>query len=86
MWATTSHQKDTNESPSKETQPISKKNKFSKGDSNYEELANISHPSADYSLVSCLAYQLYPPLYIAGPIITFNSYYHYTKSRQNSES
>jgi D-alanyl-lipoteichoic acid acyltransferase DltB (MBOAT superfamily) len=28
----------------------------------------------DYSLINFLAYCLYPPLYIAGPIITFNDF------------
>jgi D-alanyl-lipoteichoic acid acyltransferase DltB (MBOAT superfamily) len=80
MWATASHQKD-----SPLTRQIAKE-KLSKEDTGYDDIANISHPSFDYSLVSSLAYQLYPPLYIAGPIISFNAYYHYTKSRQQSES
>ncbi|BEI85833.1 hypothetical protein CcaverHIS002_0601200 [Cutaneotrichosporon cavernicola] len=33
-----------------------------------------AHPEADYSLVNYLAYTLYPPLYIAGPIMTFNDF------------
>ena len=34
-----------------------------------------SHPLASYTFSNYLAYALYPPLYIAGPIITFNSFY-----------
>ncbi|BEI92502.1 uncharacterized protein CcaverHIS019_0501300 [Cutaneotrichosporon cavernicola] len=33
-----------------------------------------AHPEADYSLVNYLAYTLYPPLYIAGPIMTCNDF------------
>jgi protein-cysteine N-palmitoyltransferase HHAT len=51
-----------------------------------EDITTISHSVEDYSLLTCLAYVLYPPLYIAGPIISFNAYYHYTKSRQQTES
>lgn len=31
-------------------------------------------PSASYNLAAFVAYALYPPLYIAGPIMTFNSF------------
>jgi protein-cysteine N-palmitoyltransferase HHAT len=51
-----------------------------------EDVTPLSHSIDDYSLVTCLAYVLYPPLYIAGPIISFNAYYHNTKSRQQTES
>ncbi len=32
------------------------------------------HPASSYSIPLYLAYALYPPLYLAGPIITFNSF------------
>lgn len=49
-------------------------------------LPHFPHSIDDYSLLTCVAYVLYPPLYIAGPIISFNDYYHYTKLRQQTES
>ena len=51
-----------------------------------EDISQNSHSSEEYNLISFLAYSLYPPLYIAGPIITFNSYLYYTKKRQDKES
>lgn len=36
-------------------------------------------PLAEYNLIHFAAYCLYPPLYMAGPIMTFNSYAFYTK-------
>lgn len=33
-----------------------------------------SHADTEYNLVNYLAYTLYPPLYIAGPIMTFNDF------------
>lgn len=57
--------------------PNSKKN----DDSNNEELLyndkarmNVILPIEDYSIVNYLAYMIYTPLFIAGPIITFNDY------------
>ncbi|EKM77954.1 hypothetical protein AGABI1DRAFT_121631 [Agaricus bisporus var. burnettii JB137-S8] len=35
---------------------------------------SISHPDSMYSFTNFVAYVLYPPLYIAGPIITFNDF------------
>lgn len=37
--------------------------------------ATASHPLPAYSYKTYIAYALYPPLYLAGPIITFNSFY-----------
>jgi protein-cysteine N-palmitoyltransferase HHAT len=34
----------------------------------------LSHPHEMYSFTNYLAYVLYPPLYIAGPIMTFNDF------------
>lgn len=34
----------------------------------------IPHPDGVYSYVNYIAYVLYPPLYIAGPILTFNDF------------
>jgi D-alanyl-lipoteichoic acid acyltransferase DltB (MBOAT superfamily) len=36
--------------------------------------AQSSHPLPDYNFKSYLSYALYPPLYLAGPIITYNSF------------
>lgn len=36
--------------------------------------AAAPHADSEYSLVNYLAYALYPPLYIAGPIMTFNDF------------
>lgn len=36
--------------------------------------AATSHPVSSYTLPLYLAYALYPPLYLAGPIITFNNF------------
>jgi D-alanyl-lipoteichoic acid acyltransferase DltB (MBOAT superfamily) len=33
-----------------------------------------NHPAELYSYLNYLSYVLYPPLYIAGPIMTFNDY------------
>ncbi|SGY43238.1 BQ5605_C001g00004 [Microbotryum silenes-dioicae] len=33
-----------------------------------------SHPLSDYSFMTYLAYAFYPPLYLAGPILTYNSF------------
>ncbi|SCV73305.1 BQ2448_7231 [Microbotryum intermedium] len=35
---------------------------------------NKSHPLPTYSFTTYLAYAFYPPLYLAGPILTFNSF------------
>nr|XP_019049776.1 glycerol transporter [Kwoniella bestiolae CBS 10118]OCF28706.1 glycerol transporter [Kwoniella bestiolae CBS 10118] len=40
----------------------------------YRKRVNTSLPSEHYSYINYLAYCLYPPLYIAGPIITFNDF------------
>lgn len=34
----------------------------------------MPHPLEDYSFINYLAYAIYPPLYIAGPIMTFNNF------------
>ncbi|KAK7036422.1 glycerol transporter [Paramarasmius palmivorus] len=41
---------------------------------NERQRQNVSHPDDTYSFVNYLAYALYSPLYIAGPIITFNDF------------
>ncbi|KAF9450468.1 glycerol transporter [Macrolepiota fuliginosa MF-IS2] len=35
---------------------------------------SIAHPDSVYSFANFVAYALYPPLYLAGPIITFNDF------------
>lgn len=69
---------------------VNKKHNNSKikieSNNNQDDISNISHSSDEYNFLSCFAYCLYPPLYVAGPIITFNSYLHYVKKRQEKES
>ena len=38
-----------------------------------------AHPIQDYSLMNYIAYVTYTPLFIAGPIITFNDYVYQSK-------
>lgn len=40
----------------------------------HRERTRSSLPESQYSLVNYIAYTLYPPLYIAGPIMTFNDF------------
>ncbi|WWC91046.1 uncharacterized protein L201_005986 [Kwoniella dendrophila CBS 6074] len=40
----------------------------------YRQRVKISLPEEDYGFTNYLAYCLYPPLYIAGPIMTFNDF------------
>ncbi len=40
----------------------------------YRKRVASSLAAKDYSWLNFLAYALYPPLYIAGPIITFNDF------------
>ncbi|ODN97333.1 glycerol transporter [Cryptococcus wingfieldii CBS 7118] len=40
----------------------------------YRKRAGTSLPEKDYSFTNCLAYCLYPPLYVAGPIMSFNDF------------
>jgi len=42
---------------------------------NARQRASNSHPLAYYTFMNYLAYTLYAPLYIAGPIMTFNDFY-----------
>jgi D-alanyl-lipoteichoic acid acyltransferase DltB (MBOAT superfamily) len=39
-----------------------------------KQRTTTSHPLAAYSFRNYLAYVLYPPLYIAGPIMSFNDW------------
>jgi D-alanyl-lipoteichoic acid acyltransferase DltB (MBOAT superfamily) len=34
----------------------------------------MTHPDSMYSYLNYISYVLYPPLYLAGPIMTFNDY------------
>lgn len=40
-----------------------------------------SHDTADYNLKNYIAYSFYTPLYICGPIVTFNDYLYQTRNR-----
>ncbi|KIY43881.1 MBOAT-domain-containing protein [Fistulina hepatica ATCC 64428] len=40
----------------------------------YRQRQSMSHPLSYYNYTSYLAYVLYPPLYIAGPIMSFNDF------------
>lgn len=42
---------------------------------NARQRTTISHPLDSYNPINYLAYTLYSPLYIAGPIMTFNDFY-----------
>lgn len=42
--------------------------------STYRQRIIASHPIESYSFANYIAYALYPPLYIAGPIISFNDF------------
>jgi D-alanyl-lipoteichoic acid acyltransferase DltB (MBOAT superfamily) len=44
------------------------------GDISVKARASQHLPLSEYSYVAYIVYCLYPPLYIAGPIITFNSF------------
>ncbi|KAF8213891.1 MBOAT, membrane-bound O-acyltransferase family-domain-containing protein [Mycena galopus ATCC 62051] len=41
---------------------------------NEKQRQTIAHPEAMYSYRNYLSYALYPPLYLAGPILSFNDY------------
>ncbi|KAJ7752835.1 MBOAT, membrane-bound O-acyltransferase family-domain-containing protein [Mycena maculata] len=41
---------------------------------NEKHRQTISHPEPIYSYLNYISYVLYPPLYLAGPIMTFNDY------------
>lgn len=40
----------------------------------YRKRVQTSAAEQDYSFINFMAYCLYPPLYIAGPIMTFNDF------------
>lgn len=73
-WATTSHPPST---PDVLLDEISSTAKFTSSPVELTERlrATSSHPLSAYSYKTYIAYALYPPLYLAGPIITFNSFY-----------
>ena len=39
-----------------------------------QERAALCLPASSYGMASYLAYVLYPPLYVAGPVLTFNGF------------
>ncbi|KAJ7639190.1 MBOAT, membrane-bound O-acyltransferase family-domain-containing protein [Roridomyces roridus] len=41
---------------------------------NERQRTTLAHPESLYSYVNYVSYALYPPLYLAGPIMTFNDY------------
>nr|XP_018259356.1 glycerol transporter [Kwoniella dejecticola CBS 10117]OBR81514.1 glycerol transporter [Kwoniella dejecticola CBS 10117] len=49
----------------------------------YRKRVTTSLPSEDYNFINYLAYCLYPPLYIAGPIMTFNDFVWQTRNPTN---
>ena len=51
-----------------------------------ESRADIHRPSNKYSFLAMLAYLFYIPLYIAGPITSFNSFSSCMERRQQSHS
>lgn len=50
------------------------------------EVAASHRPLEDYSILNCISYCVYAPLYVAGPIVTFNTYMEYCRHPQKSES
>ncbi|CAM9248218.1 unnamed protein product, partial [Ectocarpus fasciculatus] len=45
----------------------------------HSEVATQHRPPIEYSFVNYVSYCLYPPLYMAGPIMTYNSYMSYVR-------
>lgn len=45
-----------------------------------------TRPMREYCLANFVSYCLYCPLYIGGPVITFNAYMHYSHHPQTKES
>ncbi|KAJ7490254.1 MBOAT, membrane-bound O-acyltransferase family-domain-containing protein [Mycena galericulata] len=41
---------------------------------NEKQRLTVAHPDSMYSYLNYISYVLYPPLYLAGPILTFNDY------------
>jgi protein-cysteine N-palmitoyltransferase HHAT len=50
------------------------------------QTAALHRPLEEYSILNCISYCIYAPLYVAGPIVTFNTYMEYSKNPQKSES
>ncbi|KAI5962253.1 GUP1 [Candida pseudojiufengensis] len=51
---------------------------------NDRERLNAPLPLTDYNVINYLAYLLYTPLFIAGPILTFNDYVYQSNYQQSS--
>ncbi|ORY43437.1 membrane bound O-acyl transferase [Rhizoclosmatium globosum] len=47
----------------------------------YKSRVQIHRPMKDYNFIAYLCYLLYAPLYLAGPIMTFNDFMSQTKTR-----
>jgi D-alanyl-lipoteichoic acid acyltransferase DltB (MBOAT superfamily) len=54
--------------------------------SNTSSMQIKSRPLGEYNILNYLSYVLYAPLYMAGPIITFDSFMRYTVAPQTTES
>ena len=46
-----------------------------KGDLDSRARSATSHPLSEYTFLNYILYVLYPPLFVAGPIMTFNDFY-----------
>ena len=56
--------------------------KDKKSSSRGKDIQLHDRPLEEYNLLNFLVYVLYAPLYMAGPIITFNSFMYYTNNQQ----
>jgi len=72
-WAHNLEGNDSDVCPSAEMWPL---NLLFQGEKELSEQQRraLSHPKLIYSFPNFVAYALYPPLYLAGPIITFNDF------------
>lgn len=51
-----------------------------------KDISETHRPLHEYNILNCISYCIYAPLYVAGPIITFNAYMEYSRHPQKTES
>ncbi len=54
-------------------------------DENRRRTSIIHNPDTDYGFLSYFAYVTYVPLYIAGPVVTYNAFYSYVTQKPQQE-
>ncbi len=54
-------------------------------DENRRRTSTIHNPDVDYGFLSYFAYITYLPLYIAGPVLTYNAFYSYVTQKPQEE-